>query len=137
MNICLVISALPAGGAERIVTSIANHWVEKGETVTLVTFDSGQPYYRLDERVDLRQLDIPSVGRPVHRAVSSSLQRVSSLRRTIRDCNPDLVISFLVKTNILTVLATAGLRMPVVVSERHNPERQGLRPLWSFQRRRT
>lgn len=137
MNICLVISALPAGGAERIVTSIANHWVEQGERVTLITFDSGEPYYRLDPRVDLRQLGIPSVGRPLHRAISSSLQRVSRLRKTIRDCKPDLVISFLVKINILTVLATTGMSMPVVVSERNNPERQGLRPLWSYLRRRT
>lgn len=137
MNICLVISALPAGGAERIVTSLANYWVEEGNTVTLITFDSGQPYYRLDSRVHLRQLDIPTRGRPLHRAVTSSLKRVSGLRKAIQECDPDLVISFLVKTNILTVLATRGLNVPVVVSERNNPDRQVLRPMWEFFRKRT
>ncbi len=136
MNICLVISALPAGGAERIVTSLANYWVEEGKSVTLITFDSGQPYYRLDPRVDLQQLDIPTQGRPLHRAVTSSLKRVSGLRKAIRACRPDLVISFLVKTNILTVAATRGMDFPVVVSERNNPERQVLRPLWEFFRKR-
>ncbi|MEP3274901.1 MAG: glycosyltransferase family 4 protein [Stappiaceae bacterium] len=137
MNICLVISGLPAGGAERIVTSLANYLVEEGKSVTLITFDSGKPYYPLDERINLRQLDIPSQGRPLHRAVLSSVKRVSHLRRTIGGSQPDIVISFLVKTNILTVLATRGMDIPVVVSERNNPDHQVLRPLWEFFRKRT
>jgi len=132
----LVISALTAGGAERIIISLANHWVEKGGEVTLVTFDAAPPYYPVDARVDLRQLNLPSVSRPFHRAVGSTIRRVLALRRVIRDGQPDIVISFLGKINVLTILATRGMSMPVVVSERNNPDRQVFRRAWRWLRKR-
>jgi glycosyltransferase involved in cell wall biosynthesis len=46
------------------------------------------------------------------------------------------VISFLAKINVLTLLATRGLAVPVVVSERNNPERQRIRGTWSWLRQR-
>ena len=132
----LVISALTAGGAERIIISLANHWVENGGEVTLVTFDAAPPYYPVDDRVELRQLDLPSVSKPFHRAVGSTIRRVLALRRVIRDGQPDIVISFLGKINVLTILATRGMKMPVVVSERNNPDRQVFRRVWRWLRKR-
>lgn len=135
MKITLVISGLTAGGAERIMISLANHWVEQGQEVTLITFGAGSPYYRLDDRVDLRQLDLPSYARPLHRALMSTGRRILALRRAIRASRPDIVISFLGKINAITVLATRGLGVQVVVSERNNPNRQVFRPVWRWLRR--
>ena len=136
MNITLVISGLTAGGAERIMISLANHWVEQGQAVTLITFGAGPPYYPLDDRVALRQLDLPSYGRPLHRALTSTARRILGLRKAIRASRPDIVISFLGKINALTVMATRGLGVPVVVSERNNPNMQVFRPAWRWLRRR-
>ncbi len=136
MNITLVISALSAGGAERIITSLANHWIEQGSNVTLITFDRDPPYYPLDGRVALRQLGLPSYGRPVTRAVSSAVRRILGLRRAIRRSDPDIVISFLGKINALTMIATRFMGIPVVVSERNNPDRQVFRPAWRWLRLR-
>ncbi|MDH3662633.1 MAG: glycosyltransferase family 4 protein [Alphaproteobacteria bacterium] len=136
MRITLVISALTAGGAERIMTSLANHWVEQGRGVTLITFDDAPPYYPLDDRVDLRQLDLVTFSRPLPKALISAGRRVIALRRAIKQSKPDIVISFLGKINALTVLATRGMSMPVVVSERNNPDRQVFRPAWHWTRRR-
>ena len=136
MRITLVISALAAGGAERIMISLANHWVGQGQAVTLITFDPRPPYYPLDGRVDLCQLDLPTVSRPLPKALQSGMRRVFGLRRTIRQSRPDIVISFLGKINVLTLLATRGLAVPVVVSERNNPDRQVFRPAWHWTRKR-
>ena len=135
-RITLVISALSAGGAERIIVSLANHWVEQGRAVTLITFDDGPPYYPLDDRVDLRQLDLPTYSRPLPKALLSAARRVFGLRRAIKQARPDIVISFLGKINALTVLATRGMAVPVVVSERNNPDRQVFRPAWHWTRKR-
>lgn len=51
-------------------------------------------------------------------------RRTLWLRRTIRKINPDAVLSFLTQTNILTVLATRGLAMRTVISERNDPRLQ-------------
>ncbi len=136
MKITLVISSLSAGGAERIMASLANHWVEQDQEVTLITFSAGEPYYQVDDRVTLRQLNLPSHGRPLHRALTSTARRILGLRKAIRASQPDIVISFLGKINALTMIATRGLGVPVVVSERNNPNMQVFRPAWRWLRRR-
>jgi glycosyltransferase involved in cell wall biosynthesis len=133
MRIALIISALGAGGAERVIVTLANVWAARGWRVALITFEppGTTPYYRVDPRVALRQLGVPSVGRPPWRAILQGLRRLRALRLALRAADPDIAISFLAKINVLTMLASRGLGFPVVVSERNNPERQRFRGTWS------
>src|SRR6185369_16170488 len=50
---------------------------------------------------------------------------------------PDAVISFIDKVNILTLLATRGLRLRVIVSERTDPASHDIGKWWSRLRRMT
>ena len=136
MRLALVISALGAGGAERVIVTLANAWAARGWQVALITFEppGTKPYYHVDPRVGLRQLGVPSVGHPPWWAIRQGLRRVRALRRALRATAPDLVISFLAKINVLAVLASRGLAIPLVVSERNNPERQRFRGTWSWLR---
>jgi glycosyltransferase involved in cell wall biosynthesis len=138
MRIALIISALSAGGAERVIATLANSWAARGWRVTLITFEPAgtTPYYEVDPRVTLRQLGIASVGSPLWRAVRQNLRRIRALRQTLRVAEPDLAISFLAKINVLTVLASRGFDFPVVVSERNNPKMQRFRGIWSWLRQR-
>ncbi len=138
MRIALIISALSAGGAERVIVTLANCWAARGWRVTLITFEPAgtTPYYQVDPRVALRQLGIASVGSPLWRAIRQNVRRIRALRQALRAADPDLAISFLAKINVLTVLASRGLDFPVVVSERNNPERQRFRGMWTWLRQR-
>ena len=138
MRIALVISALGAGGAERVIIGLASAWAARGFEVTLITFEppGTPPYYEIDARVALRQLGVASAARPLWRAAVQGVRRVRALRRALRTAAPDVVISFLAKINVLTVLATRGLALPVIVSERNNPERQRFRATWRWLRSR-
>lgn len=138
MRVALVISALGAGGAERVIVTLANCWAARGWPVTLITFEQPgtTPYYEVDPRVALRQLGIASVGSPLWRAISQNLRRIRALRQVLRAAEADLAISFLAKINVLTMLASRGLGFPVVVSERNNPKRQRFRGIWSWLRQR-
>jgi glycosyltransferase involved in cell wall biosynthesis len=131
MRIALVISSLGAGGAERVMITLANHWAASGRAVTLLTFapPGSRPYYAVDPRVSLRELDVVASSRR-WRSLHQSLRRIFVLRREIRAIQPDVVISFLAKINIVTVLATRGLEVGVIVSERNNPLRQVVNPVW-------
>jgi glycosyltransferase involved in cell wall biosynthesis len=131
MRIALVISSLGAGGAERVMITLANHWAASGRAVTLLTFapPGSRPYYAVDPRVSLRELDVVASSRR-WRSLHQSLRRIFVLRREIRAIQPDVVISFLAKINIVTVLATRGLDVGVIVSERNNPLRQVVNPVW-------
>jgi glycosyltransferase involved in cell wall biosynthesis len=138
MRIALLITALGAGGAERILIGMANHWAAAGAAVTLITFErpGTPPYYELDPRVELRQLDLAAVPGARWRTAWQSVTRILALRRALRACRPDVAIAFLAKVNVMTVLASRGLGLPLIVSERNNPEQQGFSPVWVWLRQR-
>ncbi|MGE3292479.1 MAG: glycosyltransferase, partial [Geminicoccaceae bacterium] len=68
------------------------------------------------------------------RALLHNLRRVFLLRRAIRAARAEVVISFLSATNVLTLLATRRLGIPVIVSERGDPDRTLLPRTWRHAR---
>ena len=60
MKITLVISSLNAGGAERVITTLANAWAEQGKYVSLITFEKPgyQSFYPLNASIKLDHLDL-------------------------------------------------------------------------------
>lgn len=132
MRLTLVISSLDQGGAERIISVLAGAWTEQGRQVTLIIFDGKEERsYPLHSAVTLQSLGIPNLAakNPLS-AIVRNIRRVLHLRRSIRASQPDLVISFLDFPNILTLLATRGLAVPVIISERANPQFADLKPIW-------
>jgi len=136
-RIVIVLPGLSAGGSERAVSLIASNWAARGCQVTIVTFedDDTEPYHALSADVDIVRLAIPSDRKHPIRATVNVVRRVLRLRRAFRRLAPDLVISFLTRTNVISVLAATGLSIPVVVSERNNPELQHFGRIWSALRR--
>jgi glycosyltransferase involved in cell wall biosynthesis len=138
MKITLVISALERGGAQRVMSILANAWAESGRQVTLITFDEKEAAaYPLHPRVIRQSLHITNqqTGNPVH-ALFRNIGRVRMLRKAVRRSCPDVVISFMDFTNIITLLATRGLGVPVVVSQRVNPQCVDLKAVWLLLRRK-
>jgi glycosyltransferase involved in cell wall biosynthesis len=137
MRVAFVLSALGAGGAERVISGIAGAVVERGWHATVITFDSPDDpiFHRLDPRVELVRLALPTAGGGVS-GLLAGLRRLLALRRTLSGQRFDVVISFLTKINALTLLAMVGRRVPVIVSERNNPDRQPAHPLWHAALRR-
>ena len=56
------------------------------------------------------------------------------LRKAFRRSRPDAVIAFIDLTNILTLVATIGLKIPVIISERGNPAFHSIGKFWSLLR---
>ena len=134
-----VISGLGPGGAERVITTLANHWADSGWDVHLITFmDLGErPFFDLDPKVALVPLGLHQPSRRLWEAVLNNLRRVRSLRSAILEGRPDIVISFIDQANVLTLLATVGTAIPVIVAERADPHEQYLGPVWRLLRRVT
>ena len=146
-RITFVISSLRGGGAERVLTNMANYWADKGWKITVLTLFHGDApiTYDLHPLVAHRDL-LKSTLYKNPRPDSGSVQALSSLfkvlspserrvfvrdlilivalRHAIRKTNPDAVISFIDVTNITVLMATHELGFPVIVSERCDP-RQG------------
>lgn len=134
-RLCLVISTLGAGGAERVLSTLANRWAAAGNFVTLVTLsDDNDDFYRLDERIERVALGVMQPTRRTHEAVFQNLRRVRALREAIRASRPDVVISFMNTVNVLTLMATIGLGVPTIVSERVDPRAHPIGRAWSLLR---
>jgi glycosyltransferase involved in cell wall biosynthesis len=119
-KLTLVIFSLSSGGAERIMSILANYWAARGWQVTLITFvDKSQtPFYALDDRINYRSLDIAGNSTNFFDAIANNVRRILRLRKAIANSEPDVVISFIDQANVQTLLATKGLHIPTIVSER-------------------
>lgn len=138
-RVALVIGSLGPGGAERVLCTLANYWAERGAEVRVLTLDEGStaPFYRLDGRVCLLVLGIAGHSPTPFHAVWNNLKRIRRLRRVLREIAPNLVISFIDRTNVLTLLAARGLGFPVVVAEHSDPILNRIGLVWGGLRRWT
>lgn len=136
LHIAIVLSGLGAGGAERVVSILSREWMEAGHRVTVICFESegARPYYPLDSRIRIRQLGLSPARLVSFVAVSKVVRRVRALRQVLGEITPNVIISFLSRTNILTLLSSRGLDIPIIISERNNPSMQHLGFTWNFLR---
>src|SRR5690606_24992785 len=91
--------------------------------------------YPLDERVRLVYL-ADRIG-TTRKSPLSLLRRFLAMRALVREWGADGVVSFLPYVNVAALLATRGLKIPVVVSERTYPPASSMSTVWSRLRRWT
>ncbi|MEK9629127.1 MAG: glycosyltransferase family 4 protein [Nitrospinota bacterium] len=132
-RLTLVIYKMSGGGAQRILSILANYFAEKNWIITLITFDDGrQPsFYKLHTSITCRPLSIMRDQRGLVKTLIMHLLRPFVLRKAIRESKPDVVIAFIDLTNILTLVSTIGLKIPVIISERVNPAYHSIGFFWS------
>ena len=137
MRLTLVIGSLRCGGAERVLTTLANGWQRDGHSVTVVTLQGREPpFFPLDPAVSLAPLGVSRPSRHVLDAVAGNTVRVHALRTAFRRSRPDVIVSFLTTANVLVLIAALALAVPVIVSERNHPGLSPLPPVWRWLRQR-
>ena len=135
-RIALVISSMGAGGAERVLSILANHWSRQGREVHLVTFRSDESdFYALDPNIRRLGLNQARISISIVDALGANAQRIITLRNALRRVDPDAVISFGDTTNIVAVAATRLTGMRLIVSERSNPTHEPAGRHWRLLRR--
>lgn len=134
----MVIADLNAGGAQRVFTRIASAWAARGYNICVVTMSAPDTdFFVLPSNV--QRIAIGGLGQSsgAVAAIVANLGRLRDLRRAIRRVNTPRVLSFTGAMNVMTVLATRGLGLEVVISERNDPARQSLGRVWDWLRRLT
>jgi glycosyltransferase involved in cell wall biosynthesis len=124
-DIALVISNLNSGGAQRVLTNLANNWALKGRRVCVITYNDGdEDFFALDRSV--RRLVIPSLSTSplLPGSLIANMRRIVAIRTVLREVRAKVTVGFVAATNILVILASLGLGSRVVISERNDPARQ-------------
>ncbi len=132
MKVTLVIYSLGSGGAERVMSILANYWATHGWNVTLITLvdESQRPFYPLDPQITLKQLGLAGNSTSLPATVKTCWQRIQALRVEIIASQPDIVISFMNTVNVLVLLAGWNLNIPIIVSEHNYPGLQDANKIW-------
>lgn len=117
---------------------MANYWAQNGKEVAIITLASEEekPFYELHPEVHLIELNIKKVTKTTFEKITENLKRVKVLRKAIADLKPDVLISFMDKTNILAIMANMGKKFPLIMAERNNPQLRSIGKSWSFLRKR-
>ena len=119
MKILMIIPTLGSGGAERVLSELANDWISKNKcTIDIILLMTGDDFYPLDSRIRVHRLGYAS--NESHKLIGI-IKLLISLRNLMKSINPDICLSFIRETNILTLLATIGLDFKIVISERDSP----------------
>jgi len=123
MRLTLVIASLGRGGAERAACVLASAWAAGGNEVTLITLvRDDAPAYSLHPSVRLQQLRVVSgPAKNLVHGMFRQLKCVRILRQALIASSPDLIVSFMNVSNIVTLLAARGLRAPVIITEHTDP----------------
>jgi GalNAc-alpha-(1->4)-GalNAc-alpha-(1->3)-diNAcBac-PP-undecaprenol alpha-1,4-N-acetyl-D-galactosaminyltransferase len=135
-DLTMIIGDLADGGTQRVVSILANYWVQKGRRIAIITMaETGSDYFELDPRVDRFVSGGIGASGSLLTGSLASLTRISSLRKKLRETRSPTAMAFVSTINILAILAAVGLGIRMVISERNDPVRQSLGPVWNMLRR--
>lgn len=136
MRLTFTISSLSCGGAERALSVLANSLDSLGHQVTVITVDTPvSDFYRLSDGVARVALGMLSKSANLSAALYHNLRRLLALRRSIVASRPDVVISFMSRTSVLSIEACLGLRVPIIASEQIDPRMGREGNVWESMRR--
>jgi GalNAc-alpha-(1->4)-GalNAc-alpha-(1->3)-diNAcBac-PP-undecaprenol alpha-1,4-N-acetyl-D-galactosaminyltransferase len=133
MRVTFAIPSLGSGGAERVLTILANTWASKGWEVTIITLNkpAWESFYEVDGRICWIRLGLLIEAANPLAGLWNNVQRVRALRKAIRQSNPQVVISFINTMNVLVLAAARGLDIPVIISERSDPVKHPINAAWN------
>lgn len=121
MRILFIIGNLDAGGAEKVVSTLANSFSDANDVgILMISASESTSFYELNQNVKLIPL-LKSAEK------LSYFKKVRKIRDEISSFNPDIVISFLNYVIIYSWLAIRKIKksknIKFIVSERNNPKK--------------
>lgn len=120
MKILFCIGSLEKGGAERVISNLANSLCEKNEITIVTTIDKIE--YKINKKIRNYSLENENEK-------SNRINRIIKLYNIINKEKPDIIISFLPEPSYRVLLLRKIIKIPIIVSVRNDPqsEYQGLK----------
>ncbi|WP_018027534.1 glycosyltransferase [Porphyromonas somerae] len=113
-KVLFVISSLRGGGAERVLSVLANELSTYSNLeISILLLDNCSQAYTLDSNVKLLTLKKKKTN---WTKIGRTLSLIKSIRKSIDSYDPDIVIPFMTETSILVYLAIKG-SYPQIASE--------------------
>lgn len=115
MRITFVTDTLQAGGAERVISILANKMRERGYEVEIICLRMHKVFYEFNPSIKLTFAEDFVDG--------GIIKKIFWLRKYVKQQKPSVVIAFMIAVYATTLLSLLGSKIPVIVSERIDPRK--------------
>ena len=122
MKIFLIIPTLKQGGAERVMSELANELAKLNHEVFLILLVKANDFYNVEPTVKVHRLDFKNKGGI--RKMIDEIIILRKLRKMFKENRPDTTLCFMHQYNILTIVASRFLNLNIFISDRDNPKRK-------------
>ncbi|WP_327018707.1 glycosyltransferase [Croceibacter atlanticus] len=119
MKIFLIIPTLKQGGAERVMSILANEFYSNGLEVNLVLLADAKDFYSVNKNIDIHRLGFKNNYRLSK--IFNEIKLFFKLRYLIKREKPKSILSFGDKYNVLSIIASRFINTKVFISDRSNP----------------
>lgn len=120
-----------SGGAERVISLLANHFANKNYDVDIALLLENKvdnDLYRLHNNISIIDL----TAKKTNSYFRNSFIWIKKIREYLKKSKPDCVVSFIGRINALVLTSSRGLHIPILVSERNDPKKDGRGRLMSL-----
>ena len=114
------LNCLEQGGAERVVTNLANRFASEGYQVIIATEWYGENEFQIDPEVRRVHVGLRE-GDEKKNHIIQFLLRIKYLRQFIKTEKPDILIPFARKALYRGLTAAYFIKMPILISVRTDP----------------
>lgn len=119
MNIMFCLGSLGIGGAERVITNLANTFIkDKKNKVSIVVSTPKEKVYQLNSRIRYEVIDSLDEKNKIRKII----KRVKKTKELIKNIDPDIIVVFLPEPSIRISMLKKQLKIPTIISVRDDPK---------------
>ena len=126
MKIAFIIYSLEAGGAERVVSILANFF-QKSMRLKYSFFQMPQ-YSKIISEVRIKTIHFKKFKHFPFKGLRNSFSRIYALRKLFIKRKSHIIISFTTVMNLYSIIANIFLNRKLIISERVDPKEHKISP---------
>lgn len=119
MKVSFIAANLNSGGAERVMSLLANQFIENGYEIEFIFLKKNIHFYPLHQNVKIKVAENECSS-------ESLIKKLLWMRNYIKHYKPDAIFAFRIAIYCVTLLSLLGLKVPVIASERNDPRFYGI-----------
>lgn len=116
MKVTFVIPSMSGGGAERVISILANELTKRGMEISILMTAGNECAYALDPDITVFQM-----GERTDGSMGKRIGRLFRMRGYLKKHRRDILVAFEPDAAFWCSIAKAGLRIPMISSERNDP----------------
>ncbi len=118
-SMMFVVSSLGFGGAERVISELANYFSDIGNEVNIMLVSNNKINYNISPKIKIIDLSSKMVNKT---GLFAIFERMWLIRKLINHIKPEVVVSFLSIINIYVCFSLMISKHKLIVSERNDPK---------------